>query len=148
MARRARPILAAIPALMLFNRRRDQRSAAEHVREVDGEIRVDASMINKGDARFYVCEGPSAKGARLLVVRRADRTVAVALDASETSSVGFRKEHGRLARNGCGLRFAVDDVARLTGECYPVPLRYVVHDGNVAARAQDVEATMLRLQSR
>lgn len=139
---------AAVLIGLSVNRSRAPGAPAEHVRIVDGSVRIETSELHDGNVHIYVCYTAGAARTRFLVVERTDHTFGVALDASERSNVGFRQDAGGLKCNGCNLQFPLDDVGRRTGGCYPIPLRHALGDGNVIISADEIMSASPRFARR
>ena len=108
----------------------------------DGLIKVAASGLADGRARFYVVQGMN-KPVPFFLVQSADGTIRVALDACDVcfaAKKGYHQEGDEMVCNNCGTHFPSAKIGQVRGGCNPVPLTHQVRDGTIVIKTTDIEA--------
>lgn len=108
----------------------------------DGLVRVPATDLADGTARFYTYAGV-AKNIRFFVLQGSDGKVRAAYDACDVcfeARKGYRQEGDVMVCNNCGSRFPSVKINTVRGGCNPAPLDGRVDGDFVVFDATDVQA--------
>ncbi|MDR1242283.1 MAG: DUF2318 domain-containing protein [Deltaproteobacteria bacterium] len=116
--------------------------SAESATAEDGLITLDVAGLKRGDARHYRFRDGGAE-VRFFVVRDAQGTVRVALDACEVchdAGKGYRLERGAMLCLNCGRVFALSRIGVIVGGCNPHPLKFASDKESVILTAAELLA--------
>ncbi|MDR2726448.1 MAG: DUF2318 domain-containing protein [Deltaproteobacteria bacterium] len=99
---------------------------AKTVAARDGQITLDASSLDKGQARHYRYQEGNTE-VRFFLVRDNQGTVRVALDACEVcwhADKGYTLRDGVMVCVNCGQRFPLSRIGMARGGCNPHPVAF------------------------
>ncbi|MDH4162161.1 MAG: DUF2318 domain-containing protein [Nitrospirota bacterium] len=124
-----------------------QRSAAPEsaftpVQAKGGEIRIAEDSLKGSAANYYTYAGPG-KAIKFFVLKAADGTVRVALDACAAcyhAKLGYSQNGDTMVCNNCGMGFRSTDVGKVTGGCSPIPVQRKVDGKMIVVKVADLES--------
>lgn len=100
--------------------------SVESVGAKDGVIRLEASGLGNGQAKFYKYKEDDTI-IRFFLVRDNQGTLRAALDACEAcwhADKGYKLQDGILLCANCGMRFALGRIGAVRGGCNPHPIAF------------------------
>ncbi len=94
------------------------------VKSINGEVRIDLSQINDGQAHYFSF---AAKDAVIpfFVIKSVDGVMRAAFDACDVcyrEKKGYRQEGDQMVCNNCNMKFRSDLINVVKGGCNPAPL--------------------------
>jgi uncharacterized membrane protein len=112
----------------------------ENVAAKDGVVAVDASSLDRMNARHYRYR-EDGKTVRFFVVRDGQGVVRAALDACEVcwrEGKGYQLKNGTMLCVNCGRQFPFARIGLAAGGCNPHPVPYKVENESVMIAAQEL----------
>jgi len=112
------------------------------VKAEGGEIRISEDTL-KGTTANYYSYAAAGKTVKFFVLKAADGTVRVALDACTAcyhAKLGYRQDGENMICNNCGMGFRSVDVGKITGGCSPVPVEKKADGKLIVVKVADLEA--------
>ncbi len=109
----------------------------------NGEIKLDSSIFNDNQARFYNVALPDSKIIYFFVVKDKNgiyRAAANACAVCFKTYKGFRQEGDEIVCNNCGNRYPIEKIATEKGGCNPGPINpnLEVENGQIIIKQVDL----------
>lgn len=116
----------------------------ENVVLADGEIKIDVSIFNNNQARFYNVQMPDRKTIYFFALKDRQgiyRAAANGCQVCFATGKGFHQEGDEIVCNNCGNRYPIEKIATEKGGCNPGPINpnLEVRDGNIIIKQTDLE---------
>lgn len=95
------------------------------LKPVNGEVRIDISKIEDGNAHYYSYKD-QGKVIKFFVVKSRDGIIRAAFDACDVcfpARKGYTQEGDFMICNNCGQKFHSSRINVVEGGCNPAPLR-------------------------
>lgn len=101
-------------------------AAHEFVQALEGEVRLDASQFDNGQAQFFSYRHPDGTRIDFFILKSTDGILRAAFDACDVcyqEKLGYRQEGDEMVCNNCNQRFDSRLINVVRGGCNPSPLR-------------------------
>ena len=113
----------------------------------NGEIKLDSSIFDDNQARFYNIKMPLGKTIYFFVVKDKNgiyRAAANACAVCFKTYKGFRQEENEIVCNNCGNRYPIEKIATEKGGCNPGPINpnLEVRGGKIIIEQSDIEQVL------
>ena len=116
--------------------------ATQDIAAQGGDITLQASLFDDGQARFYRYTTAAGRDIRFFVMKSSDGVIRAAFDTCDVcyrERKGYRQQGDVMVCNNCGKAFRSVDINVLQGGCNPAPLERAVEGGQVILRAAALE---------
>jgi uncharacterized membrane protein len=108
-----------------------------------GELRVPASDVSGGRAKFFDYKLANNQPIRFFVVKSSEGDYRAALDACEVcahSKQGYKQEGDDMVCRNCNKRFATALIGKIQGGCHPISLTLTTDGSDFVIKKSELEA--------
>ena len=114
--------------------------AVKTVTAADGEVKLDISKIDDGNAHHYIYKKDGGE-IKFFVIKSPDGVMRAAFDACDVcypERKGYSQDGEYMVCNNCGQRFHSNRVNVVEGGCNPAPLKRQIAGNLLIIKVQDI----------
>jgi high-affinity iron transporter len=127
-----------ITAEFIYARESSELSAATPVTFTDGAVRIPVSQVSDGLLHRFAVDDQGVH-VRFIVIEKANKTLAVALDACAIcGSQGYLQKGPQIICRNCASEIVLDTIGT-PGGCNPIPLKSHIDNGSLIIEENDLE---------
>jgi uncharacterized membrane protein len=102
--------------------------------------------VNDGHLHRFAYDTPSGVETRFIVIKKSETSYGVGLDACDIcGATGYYERKGDVICKLCDVVMNTSTIG-FSGGCNPVPLEYVVREGNMVVNTEDLEKEESRFE--
>jgi uncharacterized membrane protein len=138
--------IVSLTAIRAYDEQEVVLSPAEPMEIAGSEIIIPLSDVNDGHLHRFAYETSGGVETRFIVIKKSETAYGVGLDACDIcGATGYYERKGDVICRLCDVVMNTSTIG-FSGGCNPVPLGYVVREGNMVVEIGDLEGEANRFE--